>query len=143
MKLDVIQEKLRNIDHLNCGGCGLSALAMLRALKKKDKRTIIKIAYLFPSYEKDLFDTNVKVMNNKIQIPKAARHICILYDGKFVDGEGEVDISHYDLIQMVDEDFLLTTINRAKNWNSMFNRNNIKEIEKDLKIELKDITKRN
>jgi hypothetical protein len=141
--LDDVRKYLNGIDNINCGGCGVSALAMFRWLKKNGKEGM-KIVIMYCSYEKDDYLNNQEVLRNGSGIAKAPAHCCIFYDGQFLDSkEHACDMSRYGWFQMIDDDtFMKRLINDdVKSWNSMFDRKYVKEIENELGVSWEEVKK--
>ena len=139
-----VKEFLSNIDYINSGGCGLSALVMYRWLKKYDKLTEdIKIIFL--DNDEYNYKNNKECMTNKQGTLKAPSHIVMLVDSFHIDCAGvQYNVAQrYDYILEVEEDYLVNSLNNLSTWNNMFDRNEaISVIENDLHIDLSDIDKK-
>jgi hypothetical protein len=139
-----VREFLSNIDSINCGGCGLSALVMYRWLKKYKKLPEdTKILFL----ENDLSShlNNKECMSNKQGELKAPCHIVIVLRDTYMDcAKIQYNIAQrYDYILEVAENYLVACLNNISSWNYMFNRNEaISEIESKLQIDLSDVNRR-
>ena len=136
--ITIAQRKFDNIRNINSGGCGVSALALFKTIMKT--KPLIKPQFVFLYNYKDLYLHNTMVLKNGRGRPKAPAHCCLLYDGEFIDSTGEVDISDWGWVQIVDKiKFLRECIRNKKEWNTMFKWDNIRTIERELKISLKEI----
>ena len=83
-----VKEFLSNIDYINSGGCGLSALVMYRWLKKYDKLTEdIKIIFL--DNDEYNYKNNKECMTNKQGVLEAPSHVIMLLKGN-VNGLAEI-----------------------------------------------------
>ena len=140
--LKEVQKYLNQIDNINTGGCGISALAMYRWLKKNDQLQNTKFVYCYSS--KDVYLNNSNVLRNKSGKASATSHAVLLHDGQFIDSKGIKDISIYGWVQIIEEEeFIIKTLNDdVSEWNSYFDRNNIVKIEQELGIDLSDVKRR-
>ena len=139
-----VREFLSNIDSINCGGCGLSALVMYRWLKKYDKlQEDTKIIFL--DNDEDNYKNNKYRISNKQDWLSAPSHIVMFMNGFYYDCE---NIQHnvelrYDYILEVEEENLLNSLNNLTSWNVAFDRNEaISVIESNLHIDLSDVDKK-
>lgn len=139
--LEEVREFLNGIYNINIGGCGIASLAIYKWLQKQGKNMDrIKFVYLYKSYNEEQYLNNEGVLRDNKGTPEAPAHCCISYDGKFIDSEGEVELTKYKWIQIIDEeDFIRKSLNNTSTWNSMFNRTHIKKIEDNLGIIMEDI----
>lgn len=139
-----VKEFLSNIDYINSGGCGLSALVMYRWLKKYDKLTEdIKIIFL--DNDEYNYKNNKECMTNKQGTLKAPSHIVMLVDSFHIDCSGvQYNVAErYDYILEVEEDYLVNSLNNIPTWNNMFDRNEaLSIIESNLHIDLSDIMRK-
>jgi len=135
MKLEDLRFFLSNLPSINEGGCGIAALAMYKLLQSIGIES--KIVYMHKSYALSSALNNLNFdAGNSVQ-PDAATHICLFYEGKFIDCNKEIDPSEYKYILFADESKLLKSLKLAHRWNSDFNREqNIPEIEKFLGFRL-------
>jgi hypothetical protein len=139
-----VKEFLSNIDSINCGGCGLSALVMYRWLKKYDKLTE-DIKILFLDNDEYNYKNNKECMSNKQGTLKAPSHIVMLYDSFHIDCSGvQYNVAQrYDYILEVAEDYLVNSLNNVTSWNISFDRDEaISVIENNLHIDLSDIMRK-
>ena len=139
-----VKEFLSNIDSINSGGCGLSALVMYRWLKKYNKLTEdVKIIFL--DNDKYNHENNKECMTNKQGTLKAPSHIVMLYDSFHIDCSGvQYNVAErYDYILEVAEDYLVNCLNNVTSWNVAFDRNTaLSVIENNLHIDLSDIMRK-
>jgi hypothetical protein len=139
-----VKEFLSNIDSINSGGCGLSALVMYRWLKKYNKLTEdIKIIFL--DNDENNYMNNKECMSNKQGTLKAPTHIVILYDSFHIDCAGvQYNIAQrYNYVLEVAEDYLVNSLNNIPTWNVQFDRDEaISVIENNLHIDLSDIARK-
>lgn len=139
--INKIQKILDNIEAINYGGCGISALSIYRYFIKKgiDRK---KISFIYLHDYKNDYINNKKNYKYKHFSMESPSHCCIYYDGKYIDSGGiipKTKIKRYDYIhKFKTQSILLRSINNS-DWNDEFDRNNIKIIQKELGINLKDI----
>lgn len=140
-RLKQVQKYLSEIPNINRGGCGISALSMYRWIKDNERIGNTKFVFLYIGDEgKERYLNNQKILRDKDKKAQACSHICILYMGEFIDSDGEVDVSDYDWIQIIDEEeFIKRALSNTKDWNILFNREYINNIENELEIDLGDI----
>jgi len=138
-----IASALRDIDlpDINCGGCGIVALAAIRLAKKHNEN--VGIIFLYDSYDKRRYDTNQSALaeRNLDKWGMVPTHIAVVFDGIPVDTEGNVGMGKYQYTQTdITENDLLTIINFSDDWNDRFQRYKvIPRIEKILDIKLDDV----
>jgi hypothetical protein len=143
-RLKDVQQFLNSIPNINCGGCGISALAMYRWLKKNDRLKDEKAKFIFcyKSYNEDKFLNNEEVLKKGEGNIKAPTHVVIHFKKRYIDSEGTVDIREYKHRQHIeDEDFMVKT-NNSSGWNEMFNRCHLENIQGFLGIDMSDILTR-
>jgi hypothetical protein len=131
-----VRRYLGRIKYIHCGGCGVSALAMYRWLKKNKKLKSTHIVYLYQS--KSLFNKNADcIKNNKGELVAPA-HVCLLHDGQFIDAKGIVNLNDWgEYIQIIDVERLVVKNIQNDCWNTLFDRYYyIPKIEERLKIKL-------
>lgn len=141
-----VQAAINQVPNINCGGCGIAALAMARWIKKNDSNWM---TYLFVMGHNDVgsFKLNAQVLAKDTELPPtSAAHIgLIVYDHrtdtqKIVDCNSVYNMLAYDYVNTFhDESVLLKAINRVDHWNTAFNRNNVAIIANVLDIDLSDI----
>lgn len=110
---------LNSIENINDGGCGIAALS----IKRKKKRGSI-----------------IKAMSG---IFSEKLHYYVVDGEKVIDSTGvysKKELDGYWKTEKVSEKELVKNIKNESLWNQIFNRKNIKKIEKDLGVDLSDIT---
>ena len=136
-----IVSALRDIDlpDINCGGCGIAALAAIRLAKKHNED--VKVIFLYTEEREMWFESNQSLIKDGlIKFVSIPSHIAIEFDGVVVDTGGNVSMSmyscyHYD----VTETELVLLLNHG-DWNLDFERDKaIPRIEKILDIKLDDV----
>lgn len=138
--LEQVQEYLNSIDNINVGGCGISALSIYRWLREHGKMTELPKFVFIYNRETGYLNNSLVLKNNEGK-PVAPTHCGLLDRGKFIDSEGQCHIGEYSWVQIIDEEeFIKRSIKEGK-WNTSFDRDNIKKIEKKLEIDLSDIKK--
>jgi hypothetical protein len=138
--LDEVQQFLSNIPSINCGGCGISALAMYRWLKKHGKTTE-QTAFYYLENDAERHNNNKSYYSNKDIALIAPCHVVLYHNDQTIDCDGYKPISSYSY-QLIEksEEFLIKMINNIHSWNYSFNRkNHVKHIAKTLGIDLSDI----
>lgn len=131
---------LDEVENINCGGCGISALAMYRALHKLDKTIKPRFAYLYYEYERADFEHNAKAYaNNELDDLCVPSHVVFEFNGKLWDSTGRVN--KYPIVQRnINLKALMATINNVDKWNTWFDRKEeIPLIESNLQIKLRGI----
>ena len=137
-KLKQAQKFLSKIPYINDGGCGISALALYRWIKNNLEIGNTKFVFLYN--EENRYLNNTRVLRDEEGEAEAPDHCCLLYKGEFVDCDGDHIVSKYSWIQMIDEeDFIKRALDNVGDWNSCFDRGEIKNIEDGLGIDLEDI----
>jgi hypothetical protein len=137
---DEVRNFLNNIENINCGGCGISALAMYRWLKKHGQTTD-QTAFYFLENDEDNHKNNMQYHSNKEIVLKASCHVVLYHNDQTIDSNGYKPISSYEY-QLLEksEEFLLAMINTIWSWNYKFERKkHVKKIAKTLEIDLSDI----
>jgi len=139
-----VQQILCRIPSINYGGCGISALAIARWLRKSELR--VSTRFIFGQRDYKTFKQNAKAqisVNNK---PSSASHIGVLiYDytnnkQMVIDCDGTFDITSYSYANLSDEKFLLKSINECDQWNQDFDRiPYVQIIAEELDIDLSDV----
>jgi len=126
---------LRSIPYIHAGGCGISALAIYKWLKKNNKlkRTKPVFIYVFS----DDFKHNLKKFNNREDL-EAPSHCVLLHDDAYIDADGDAYVGEdKHLIYLNNINQLIRAINNRETWNWDFDRDKyIPEIEKKLGIKL-------
>lgn len=131
------------INFINCGGCGVSTLAMYRWLKNNGKlKGDEKFVFMYYAYNKSTFINNSEVLKNGTGKPIACSHICLFSGGEFFDSDCKIKIDNYKWVHVLeDEKFLIDTINNKSTWNDYFDRDQIDTIAEKLNIDLSDLIK--
>ena len=144
--LESILECLNNIPYINCGGCGISALAIYRWCKASGIE-ISDRPFVFlwrDGDEWEVSNNDSLLFEGEIDRVEAPCHIVIELHNEYYDSEGQG--YEQDFIKQeyhLNEQELLNVINRTGEWNSMFRRaKNIGKIEFALGIDLSDVVKR-
>ena len=136
--LDEVREYLSKVSYIDLGGCGISALAMIRWINKnmRNKKVLINFTHNSCSYyndNKDYFE------NGKGKVC-AHSHIVLRYKRKYFDCRMEYKLKDLDRILKTNhEEILLEAINNIGTWNDKFQRKYVKKIQKDLDIDLSDV----
>ena len=139
--------ELHDVPFINSGGCGISALSIYRWLKKNGQlNSKTRFVYLYNKDCKNLYINNKAALRKKFYLfsleikPTSALHVGIFHNGKYIDCDGDFDVTGYDFIQLIkDEDFVVNSINNKSAWNDLFDRKHINLIESLLDIDLSDI----
>lgn len=139
-----VQDFLSDIEDIDQGGCGISALAMRRWLAKNSPHcnTVFVLGYNEP--------TRFKTNNNAIlkkEDPTSATHIgLIIYDNlsgtqSIIDCVGVFKMTDYSYVNSFEsEDIMVRALNRPNSWNVAFNRKRqVNRISEYLGINLSDI----
>lgn len=142
--LEDVMNYLIRIPGIHNGGCGISALAIVRWAKKNWGS--FSYSFLLGQNYKNVFETNVKALlepNSKVD---AASHVgvaLINYEtGKhyLIDAEGTYDMNSYAYTNVINNETLMVrSINAVDEWNPYFNRLWVNKIAKTLDIDLSDI----
>lgn len=134
---------LSKINNIHNGGCGISAYIMYKWLKNNnllpDNFTFV---FCYNNNDKYSKETNERVIKNKKGDGIAPMHVGILINKYFFDCSSELKKESYSYIQEIKNKkdwFILNTINNVNTWNSSFNRNYVKNIENEFKIDLSEI----
>lgn len=138
--LEQVQLFLSSIDNINRGGCGISALAMYRWLKKHGK-TNEQTAFYFLENDEDNHKNNQQYHTNKEIVLKASSHVVLYHNDQTIDCDGFKPISNYSY-QLLEksEEFLIKMINNIHSWNYSFKRkDHVKKIARTLQIDLSDV----
>jgi len=134
------QKFLSKIPNINDGGCGVSALSLYRWIKDNLEIGNTKFVFLYPKDEEDRYKNNSRALINEDDEAEACDHCCLFYKNEFIDCDGVELLDRYEWIQMIDqEDFIKRALENVGDWNSCFDRRQIKNIEKGLGIDLEDI----
>lgn len=142
-----VQRWLDNISDINAGGCGISALAMYRWLKKNNQLAGDEsFTYLYCDKDEN-FKVNSKVLTTKqlfsLRRRKkmgSASHIMLFHNGVNIDSEGSHIQSRYgERHEGIVEKLLVESI-QFGGWNSSFNREYfVPKIASKLGVDLSDV----
>ncbi len=135
-----VQNFLSKIEFISCGGCGISALAMYRWLKKHGKVTE-QTAFYYLENDFDRYNNNREYYANKEIALIAPCHVVLYHNDQTIDCDGFKPISgyYYQLLEK-SEEFLIKMINNVNSWNTAFSRkDHVKNIAKTLSIDLSDV----
>lgn len=135
--LKEVRKYLNSIPYINNGGCAVSALAMylwLKNNKKVNKDT--RIVYFYGGVSS--WVSNKKALKGDKQTkPAGCYHATLRHKGMFLDSEGIQNANHYWKKHTIKNiSFVKESIREPYNWNTMFNRKYIEEIENTLNISL-------
>ncbi|MFA5207385.1 MAG: hypothetical protein WC428_01895 [Candidatus Paceibacterota bacterium] len=135
-----VRNYLNNIDSINRGGCGISALSMYRWLKKHGQTTE-HTAFYFLDNDSSNHENNQEYFTNKEVVLRASSHIVLLHNDQTIDSTGFHSINDYDYNFLEkSEEYLLAMINNVWTWNYKFERKaHVKNIAKTLGINLTDV----
>ncbi len=116
-----VRKYLNSVEDINMGGCGISALAMYRWLKKNNKLPEnTKFAFLYNS--KYDFTSNSEInKGNKNGLPVAPYHAVLFHNRKYIDCRGKINVNEYNYKQMINnEEFIKKAVNNILKWNKTF-----------------------
>ena len=142
--LNDVRDFLSEMPYINSGGCGISALAMYYWLGKKNRlNNDTKFVLLCRSFNSELHKLNnnsgKKTLPNLLYVPN---HICLKYNGKYIDCDSNCIDKNYDYKLEIDLTNLMDIINNPhpnSGWNIAFDRRKVKFIEDTLEIDLSDV----
>lgn len=142
--LKEVKKFLDSIDNINAGGCGISALAIIRWLKRKKKKASVYFAYC--DYGSFRMDSNLSRLKRNSTVLEAPSHCIVKYNTKYMDSTGilnkNTDPSSLLALKLKhkipNEQVLIDTINKGE-WNYCFDRRVVPSIAKKLNINLSDI----
>ena len=138
MKLETLTDVTKYLDSIpdiNSGGCGVAALAIYRWLKKQGKKSQIVFGYGGWNCG---FSRNESLKNGTNETPSACSHAVVLYNGNYYDSNGESIDPPYSQNHSLPIWVVVKTLN-TRDWNSEFDRRYIRQIAKDLNVNLSDI----
>lgn len=141
-RLSTVKRRLDNIDSINHGGCGISALALYRWLKQNNKLVGDEsFTFLYVFYASS-FGKNDAILkkHNKNELTSCS-HVMLFHNGKLHDSEGIGIKERYSRRhEKISEKLLLISLKNGT-WNNCFDRNkSIPKIEKQLGIDLSDVS---
>jgi len=136
---DDVLSFLNKIPAINNGGCGISALAMYRWLKKNGQLKP-DTNFIYLEDDDSYYEQNMQYLKGEAELPTSCYHVLINHDNNKYDSRGIQVSDTYKYKYSVDIDFLIKSINNRLKWYYNFNRDNcIPLIEKGLDIDLSDI----
>lgn len=137
---DEVMNYLSSIDSINRGGCGISALAMYRWLKKHNQTTD-QTAFYFLENDESNHKNNMQYHSNKEVALIAPCHVVLYHNDQTIDCDGFRPISSYSYrLFEKSEEFLIKMVNNIHSWNYRFERKkHIGNIAKTLGIDLSDV----
>lgn len=138
--LEEVMNFLSSIDSIGRGGCGISALAMYRWLKKHGL-TNEQTAFYYLENDYDRHNNNRQYTSNKDIALIAPCHVVLYHNDRTIDCEGFKAIGNYPykLLEQ-SEEFLIKMINNIHTWNCAFRRkDHVKNIARTLGIDLSDV----
>lgn len=144
-KLQDALEYLDSIWSINCGGCGISALAIYRWCKAHDIEVSERPFVFLNDDEWENERNEERLTSGNLDAIIIPNHIAIELDGTLHDSTGELDWYPDDwsaLDYHLNEAELLAAINTSqpRAWNSDFNREkHIPKIVAQLEIDLSDV----
>lgn len=136
--LGEVMDFLSRIPSINSGGCGISALAMFRWLKKHNSLKNTKFVYFHFSMGE--LNDNSDALKNGTKL-NAPPHCVLMHDYILIDADGEVDEREWGEHSLIieDESKVVDSIN-SDDWNPSFEREHwVPIIEKKLGIDLSDV----
>lgn len=137
-----VQAFLNSFTFINCGGCGISALAMYRWLKKHNQLPE-SVRFCFLDNDEDLYQNNQRYFQNKDVELLVSSHVVLVLDGIAIDSNGVFDairLRRYPYKTVADEQFLIHMLNNVGNWNKAFDRKEIApKIAETLGVDFSDI----
>jgi hypothetical protein len=143
--LEEAREYLASIPCIHLGGCGISALALSRWIKK-NANMVATTLFVLGDNSGMFYMTNSKVIIDSTVEPDVCAHIgLIVYDAAhnqqyIIDAKDVYDMGRYSYVNVVsDERLMVRSINRVDRWNEEFDRTYVKDIEHVLAIDLSDI----
>jgi hypothetical protein len=131
---------LNDIPNINEGGCAIAALAMYKWLEENDELAYDTcVVYLMDEEEAEINNKAYEAFPRHSNI-KACIHALLQHNGNRFDctGGNVLHRRHEDELEIEDMDFLVASIN-SDNWNIMFNREYVSDIEQNLSIDLSNI----
>ena len=138
-KISGVLQFLHNIDCINRGGCGFSAMAIYKTLVKRGlAKDDLAIVYFYKG-SSETYELNSKFINGETKTPSSCFHAVVRNDGDFFDSGGLVDPLDYDTNMVFGKDmiwFVELSIGTPSHWNPDFDRSNVKKITKELGVRL-------
>lgn len=143
--LEYARTKLASMENINCGGCGIAALAVYLFLKKHNR--IPKSFRIITFYKSEWycdcdeeFQKNHDFLKGNNSQASPCWHIAFIADNKILDVQRTVNIIEFEKTLIIPErkteEFLRSAI-ASTGWNPAFERSvQIPIIENKLKIKL-------
>jgi hypothetical protein len=118
------RKTLNGIPYINCGGCGLAALALFDSAKREGKSP--KIVYCYTAYDGSSLHKNNLFKEGKRKKATACHHVVIKLGKRYWDSTGKIDEDAFSEFEWIDEEItrkhLIASLNNKGVWNSSFNR---------------------
>lgn len=138
-----VRDILDEIDCINSGGCGVSALALHRWRVAHQLRDVGSFVLLYRD-EEDLCANERAMENNEYDCMIVPSHVMLRVNSKLYDSTGGYnpdDYRHYVIQTGINETILLHLLNDCRDgWNSWFDRDYaLDEITERTGIDLSDI----
>jgi len=140
--LNQVLEFLNEIPCINQGGCGISALAVYRWLKKNnslsDDFAIIYLHY----WDNNDMELNNNFISGESKVATSCSHAIFRYNGKLYDSNGihrgvDVSTTNHVVITVKDIERFMRASLSVSNWNTCFSREQaIPLINKKLQVDL-------
>lgn len=145
-EISQVQDILNRIPNINRGGCGISALALARWIKKNKPMYDVHFILAYDS-QKD-FKNNTEIIckdQNKKAVAVAHAGVVIEMNNggapAVVDSQGAFGITRYECSHtFAYEAIMVKAINEGSQWNPEFDRKNVYRIEELLEIDLSDVS---
>jgi len=140
--LEYARIKLASIENINCGGCGIAALAVYLFLKKHNRipKNFRIITFYKSKWCDEEFQKNNEFLKGNNSQASPCWHIAFVVDNQILDVQKTVNIIEFEKTLIIPErkteEFLRSAIT-STGWNSAFERSiQIPIIENKLKIKL-------
>lgn len=135
-----VRNFLDGIPFINNGGCGISALAMYKWLKKNKLDVDCKFVALYENNQEECYENNCRVLRTKKGNAMAMSHMAICNAGVTMDSSEILSIDRWKIVQFFDAEwFMVNMLNNRGSWNNLFDRSFMREIEEVLEISLEEI----
>lgn len=144
LKLKQVLNYLNSIPNINYGGCGISALAVYRWVKKYYEFSNVQILFCYYGDNKYDYNNNVRVFKTCKGYLTSPQHVVLKYKNIMFDSKGVYRHLNADFPlehEATRLDLFISVLNDLSEWNNMFERktNVIKNIENKLEIDLSDV----
>lgn len=124
VEISTVQGALQTIHALNCGGCGIVAVALKRWVNREFPEKETQIVYLLNDW--DIKHNKSNLVNNNAG---SCMHVMLVIDGKYYDSETNGvdfhDTNYYfktEEVLEVTEDVALKSAQDYSIWNRWFDR---------------------